>query len=61
MTDQQKANVASILRLARGYITEVKQEAVHTQDFDTSMRIASNEARVEAYFRERGIEPDTKP
>lgn len=58
MTDQEKQNVARILQLAKGHMATDKRKAVGRGDFDTSLRIASNEARVEAYFRERGVDLD---
>lgn len=56
LTEQQNRNVENILRLAKGYSAKSKAEAVKRCDFDTSIRIASNEAKVESYFRERGVE-----
>lgn len=61
MTDQEKQNVANILRIANGYIADAKRDAVERCDFDASLRIASNEARVEQYFSEKGILPLGQP
>lgn len=58
MTDQEKQNIANILRLAKGYMAADKKAAVEHGDFDTSLRIASNEARTEAYFRAQGVDLD---
>lgn len=58
MSDEtaQKENLGNILRLAKEHMAKAKTEAVEACDFDTSLRIASNEARVDAYFLERGVE-----
>lgn len=55
MTEQEKKNIAAVLAIARGYIAEDKRAAVERGDFETSLRIASNEARLEQYFASRGI------
>lgn len=55
MTEQEKRNTENVLRIARGYIAMAKKEAVKRGDFDASMRLATNEAKVEQHFREQGI------
>lgn len=56
LSDQQKKNLTNILGMAKIKMAAAKKKAVEEGDFDTSLRIASNEARIEGYFRERGVE-----
>lgn len=56
MTDQQKQNVTNILRTAMEIRAVNKKEAVANGDFERSITIAANEARVEEYFRVKGVE-----
>ena len=56
MSPEEAENVARILRRAREFNKENIRKARDRGDIDATLRIASNEAKVEGMMRERGID-----
>lgn len=50
-TLDKRLNLQSIFDKAAAITAKAKAEAVKNQDFETSLRIADNEARIEAHLR----------
>ena len=55
MTDQEKQNVQRIYALAEKHIAKLKRGAVNGGDFEGSLRLADNQARIENFLRGKGV------
>jgi|DEB0MinimDraft_6_1074348.scaffolds.fasta_scaffold17108_4 hypothetical protein len=56
MTEEEKKNISAILEAAKQINRENQEKAMQGGDIETDLRIASNEAKVEAFFRKKGLE-----
>lgn len=55
LTDQEKQNLAAVLRRSMEIIEQDKAAAVKSGEIERSIVLTSRQAEIEAYYKNRGV------